>query len=44
MKNHCGIFRTADTVLIHAANGKEVKPLTALDFSRLDGDASRRLR
>jgi gamma-glutamyltranspeptidase/glutathione hydrolase len=33
LKNHCGIFQTADTMLIQAANGKEVKSLTALDFS-----------
>jgi gamma-glutamyltranspeptidase len=32
LKNDCAIFATPDTMLIPAAKGEEVKPLTALDF------------
>jgi hypothetical protein len=32
LKNHCGIFRAADTMLIHAANANEAKSPAAHDF------------
>ena len=44
LKNHCGIFQAEDTMLILAANAKEVKPPAANYFLHPDGGVSKRLR